>query len=272
MYAYVHSSLLKVLDEDMYQRYIIAVQDESEFGSNYLSKLISSNIFSDLNITQDKKKYVNLVCEAIQNYKISPQITCSNCCEIVEDGAVKCDNCGFEILSCDIQKKKKTSSRYNRIKHFMKLLNNLQGICNNVFKDKDLQLIYKTVHYHIERDKLKYISYSDVRCYLKECRLSKYNRFIPYIKRLIGDKFKLSYNICTLTDDETYNFISLYKKIDAEIVTDKKINFSFIIRKLAGIVITDKDRLCIFLEQVRDYGDDDELLDDVINEALSVNA
>ena len=135
MYAYVHSSLLKVLDEDMYQRYIIAVQDESEFGSNYLSKLISSNIFSDLNITQDKKKYVNLVCEAIQNYKISPQITCSNCCEIVEDGAVKCDNCGFEILSCDIQKKKKTSSRYNRIKHFMKLLSNLQGICNNVFKD-----------------------------------------------------------------------------------------------------------------------------------------
>ena len=154
----------------------------------------------------------------------------------------------------------------------MKILNSLQGISNICISYKDLKLIYKTAHVHIVRDKLKYISSGDVRCYLKECKLSKYNKCISYIKRLISEKFELSCNICTLTDDETYNFISLYKKIDAEIVTDKKINFSFIIRKLAGIVITDKDRLCIFLEQVRDYGDDDELLDDVINEALSVNA
>ena len=242
MYAYVHSSLLKVLDEDMYQRYIMAVQDE--------------DIIADINDL---------------NVPLSLQKTCHNCDENVEDYDVRCDNCGAEILQDDNKYTHKIA-RHNRLTHFMKILNSLQGISNICISYKDLKLIYKTAHVHIVRDKLKYISSDDVRCYLKECKLSKYNKCISYIKRLICEKFELSCNICTLTDDETYKFIYLYKQINDKLMTKNRFNYSLIIRKLAERVINDEDRLSIFLDQLRvskEDEDGDELLMNAIERACS---
>jgi hypothetical protein len=250
-------------------RLIISTLDENKFDTVSILSLLNTECNYKLPVS--KMKETSFVCK------------CDNLITISSDELEYiCDKCGITTIvfgsysddsnSSVIYLNKPKYPRHHPNKHCKLWIGRIQA-SNGPDINSD---IFNKIHECIKRDNvnIKKIKCNQMRLYLKESKLTKYNNFVPYIRKIIT-----GISPPQLRVDELCELYFLFNKIAAvlkNICPDRNISYyPFFIYKILDFLLPNgirKSRIleCIHLQSVNTINVVDDLYQQACNEISDI--